>query len=83
MEKHEIAVNLKAQLDVPVVVENDVKSMMMGVQADNQYESLAYVYMSQTGVGSAYYLNQQILKGNQAFSGELAYCTISSHSWLS
>ena len=71
MEKHEIAVNLKAQLDVPVVVENDVKSMMMGVQADNQYESLAYVYMSQTGVGSAYYLNQQILKGNQAFSGEL------------
>ncbi|WP_296878253.1 ROK family protein [Thomasclavelia sp.] len=71
MTKHEIAVNLKKQTKIPIIIENDVKSMMMGIQANQEYDQLAYLYMSETGVGSAYYLQGKILKGNQSFSGEL------------
>lgn len=71
MEKQEIALHLKKQIDIPIIIENDVKCMMMGVQAKKHVENLAYIYMSKTGVGSAYYVNQHILKGHQSFSGEL------------
>lgn len=71
MEKQKIAINLKKAVTIPILIENDVKAMMMGIQAKQQEDSLAYLYFSQTGVGSAYYTNQQILRGCQAFSGEL------------
>lgn len=71
MEKHDFPVHLKEILPIPILVENDVKCMMMGVQSLKQYDNLAYLYMSQTGIGSAYYLHDHIVKGNQSFAGEL------------
>lgn len=71
MEKHEIALHLKKVLNIPIIIENDVKCMMMGVQAKQHCEQLAYLYMSQTGIGSAYYIKQDVLRGHHSFSGEL------------
>lgn len=71
MQRIEIALNLKKKLNIPVIIENDVKCMMMGIQSKENYDNLAYIYMSHTGVGSAYYLHNQIIQGNQSFSGEL------------
>lgn len=45
--------------------------MMMGKIADEPTSSLAYVYMSKTGIGSAYYMDNHIIRGHQSFSGEL------------
>lgn len=68
MQSHEIAVHLKQVLTVPIVIENDVKAMLMGKQPS---KDLAYLYMSHSGVGSAFYLQGQIFKGQQSFAGEL------------
>lgn len=71
MEKHEIALNLKKVLRIPIIIENDVKCMMIGVQSKQQKEDLAYIYFSHTGVGSAYCLKNQIIQGQQSFAGEI------------
>lgn len=71
MEKHTLALDLKIRTSIPVFIENDVKAMLMGIQKDGQYQDLAYIYMNDTGVGSAYYSQNNIIRGHQAFSGEL------------
>lgn len=71
MTCHDLAVRLQEVLDIPVIIENDVKCMMMGAMAQHHYNHFAYLYMSQTGVGSAYYTNEHISRGHHSFSGEL------------
>ena len=80
MMKHAIACNLKQHLSIPIIIENDVKSMMMGIRCHQTCNSLAYLYMSDTGVGSAYYLHSDILKGHQSFSGELGMLPYLDHT---
>lgn len=71
MEQHDLAHRIKQQFPFPILIENDVKAMMMGIQAKKQVASLAYLYMSNTGVGSAYTIHSRIHRGMQGFSGEL------------
>lgn len=71
MTKHEIALNLKKRTTIPIIIENDVNSMMMSIKAKQSCNNLAYIYMSETGIGSAYYVEGNIIKGHQSFSGEL------------
>ena len=85
MTRHDLVAKLKEELSIPIVIENDVKAMMMGIRLSQQETSLAYIYMSQTGVGSAYYTNDHILRGHQSFSGELGlipYQGKSINEWI-
>lgn len=79
MVEYRITAHLKQRLSIPVVIENDVKAMMMGYQSKQQVELLAYLYISHTGVGSSYYLDSDIWRGSHHFSGEIGLMPYEGH----
>lgn len=66
-----ICEHLSERLSIPIIIQNDVKTMMMGYVAKSKFKNLAYVYFSRTGVGSSYCIDGKILQGIHHFSGEL------------
>lgn len=71
MVEYAITEHLKQRLNIPVVIENDVRTMMMGYQSRNQLKNFAYLYLNKRGVGSSYCLDGKIWKGTNHFSGEI------------
>ena len=66
-----ICEQLSKRLSIPVIIQNDVKTMMMGYVANHTIKDLAYVYFSTTGVGSSYCFHKQMIQGVHHYSGEL------------
>lgn len=71
MVEYAISEHLKSRLDIPVVIENDVRTMMMGYQSNKQLNNFAYLYLNKHGVGSSYCLDANIWRGTNHFSGEI------------
>lgn len=62
---------LNKRLSIPVIIQNDVKTMMMGYVSNSTVQDLAYVYFSTIGVGSSYCIDKKIIQGVHHYSGEL------------
>lgn len=71
MVEYAITEHLKRRLTIPVVIENDVRAMMMGYQSNHLLNNVAYLYLNKSGVGSSYCLDTQIWRGSNRFSGEI------------
>lgn len=66
-----ICEHLHQRLSIPIIIQNDVKTMMIGYVSNSTIENLAYVYFSTTGVGSSYWFNKKMIQGVHHYSGEL------------
>jgi glucokinase-like ROK family protein len=73
---------LVGQLDLPVVVDNNVKAMALGEAffgSGKKASSLAFVY-GRTGVGSGIVMNNQLLRGANLGAGEIGHMIIKTDS---
>ena len=75
LERKDLRKALEAQLDIPVVVENDVNVRALGYyrsQLAHQTGDMAYLHLS-TGLGAGLIINGHIYNGANHFSGEVSY----------
>jgi glucokinase-like ROK family protein len=69
---------LTAELDLPVCIENNVRSMALAevmFGAGRGVNALAFVY-SRVGVGAGFVVNGEIYRGSAAGAGEIGHTTI-------
>jgi glucokinase-like ROK family protein len=66
---------LEQQINLPVVVENNVRCMALGEAyfgAGRDVESLAFVY-GRLGVGAGFVINHQVFRGSSTGAGEIGH----------
>ncbi|MEG0365301.1 MAG: ROK family transcriptional regulator [Coprobacillus sp.] len=64
-------VDLKALVDIPIYLENDVKVMQLGRFYQGYKDRSVYLYINDIGIGCSYMDNGKLLKGEHGLSGEI------------
>ncbi len=73
---------LESHLGLPVVVENNVRSMALGEAYfgwGREAQSLAFVY-GRTGVGAGFVINHQLFRGSSTGAGEIGHMILVSEN---
>ena len=72
---------LENRLNMPIYVENDCKSALMGEEnllanEDSKVENLAYLQLGWGGVGGAAIVDGKLLRGSRNAAGEIGHITV-------
>lgn len=86
-KKHTIVSALREKLDVPILVENDVRTMLLGYRFSmvSEMNNIAYLYLDTKCMGSAFFVDHHILQGKHHYAGEIGlipYRGKSINDWL-
>lgn len=85
--EEDIVKKIESHVSIPVILENDVKAMMIGYESskENNLDNVAYLFLSHIGMGSAFMINSKVIKGKNNYAGEIGLIPFkgkSINSWL-
>ncbi|WP_026831261.1 ROK family transcriptional regulator [Exiguobacterium antarcticum] len=74
LQQVDLKQTLESEFRLPVVIENDMNSAVVGFhEADqNRQQSLIYLYLGKNGPGSGILINGQLVRGSSHFAGEIS-----------
>lgn len=70
-ETHTWIKALKENINIPILVENDVKAMQLGTYYCHHKKSSVYLHLNKKGIGSSYMHNGQLIHGKYGIAGEI------------
>lgn len=70
-ETHTWITELEKSINIPILVENDVKAMQLGTCYHHHKNSSIYLHLNKKGIGSSYMYNGQLVHGKYGIAGEI------------